>query len=242
MRNNVLAILRMGNLISRFVDMIRILFCLLVCLFFSIISSRQAETDGYQEHGFDLLTTMLQCSVVCPGRQVWNLFLSDVAHPTPSSLVFLSHLLATCHLPENYQPSILGSGFAAEKGMFPLRKHLLSWVMLSLTSPASSIKEWTKTSAESVAQLLVQLVLRNPGQLSEGRGPKKDFVTSLEKLYLLVTFDCELDFEVPTKEAVAGMSTEACHMVPVLVTCLGETLQTVMQPHLELAEPQVRRR
>ena len=216
--------------------------CMSVGLFISIISSRQAETDGYQQHGFELLTTLIQCNVVCPGRQVWSLFLSDVAHPTPSSLAFLSHLLATCRIPENYQPNILGSGFAAEKGTFPLRKHLLSWVTLGLTSLTSSIKESVKMSSADVAWLLVQLVLRNPGQLSKACEPMKDFMTSLEKVYLLTTFNCELDFEAPGREALVKANSEACHVIPVLVTCLGETLQNVMQQHLELAEPQVRLR
>ena len=182
---------------------------------------------------------MLQSNVVCPGRQVWNLFLSDVARPTPSSLTFLSHLLATCRLPENYQPNILGSGFAAEKGTFPLRKHLLNWVVLSLTSPTSNVKEWPKMSGADISLLLVQLVLRNPGQLSRVHEPEKDFMTSLEKVYLLTTFDCELDFEVSRKEAAVRTNSEACHVIPVLVTCLGEILQNVMQQHLEFAEPQV---
>jgi hypothetical protein len=64
--------------------------------------------DGYQQQGFELLTTMLQAAAVSPGRQVWNLFLPDVTTPTPASLAFLATLLCSCRIPENFKPSILG--------------------------------------------------------------------------------------------------------------------------------------
>ncbi|XP_070188647.1 serine-protein kinase ATM-like [Littorina saxatilis] len=206
----------------------------------SLISSRQAETDGYQQYGFELLSTMLQCGLVKPGRQVWNLFLPDVTHPTPFSLTFLSHLLSTCHLPENYQPDILGSGFATEKGAFPLRKHLLNWVTLCLTSRDDIGIERTRTLGGDLAQLLLQLVLRDPGQFSRGDKVERGFVTSLEKIYLLTTFDCELDFEKQRKKTGVTTESEVCHAIPALVIFLGETLQSIVLQHLEYTEPQLK--
>ncbi|XP_076466353.1 serine-protein kinase ATM-like [Babylonia areolata] len=205
----------------------------------SVISSRQAESDGYQEHGFELLTAMLHNALVTPGRHVWNLFLPDVARPTPSSLTFLTHLLATRHILENYLPSILGSGFSADKGTFPLRRHLLMWVTQGLTLLPSGVKKPVKLSAEKLVRLLVQLVLRDPAHQSEGQVRRRDFSTSLERLYLLTTFDCELDFEKVQKDSGKTAVEEGCHVIPVLVTYLGECLQTVVQSHLELTESQI---
>ncbi|KAK7494518.1 hypothetical protein BaRGS_00014171, partial [Batillaria attramentaria] len=204
-----------------------------------IISSKQAEADGYQQSGFDLLTTLLHCNLVHPGRQVWNLFLSDVTHPTPHSLSFLTILLSTAQIPENYQPSILGSGFAMEKDMFPLRKHLLEWVMLGLKHPDSGSKV-TADSIHTLVSITLQLMMRDPGAeyLAETHCEKL-FTTSLEETFLLTTFDCALDFEKQDTVSV-GTKLPTSHMIPVMVSAVNDALQEIIHQHLLITEPQVK--
>ena len=89
-----------------------------------------------------------------------------------------------------------------------------------------------------MAKLLVQLVMRDPGQLCNERLPGREFFTPLENVYLMTTFDCELEFEKEDRE-VKRLTSEACQVIPVLVMCLGQTIHTVVQQHLEVTEPQV---
>jgi hypothetical protein len=172
-----------------------------------------------------------------------------------------------------------GSDFSSEKGTFPLRKHLLKWVMLILTVPSPSVREWTKARCQDVAFLLIQLILREPSSLvkccaqrNDGVNSSssqsvidgivlnnasttkqqstskifqsrtyKDLTTPVERTYLLTTFDCPLEFEMKKSEyggGVEGVVTEGCHVIPELLHCLLETLQTVMQAHVEYAEAQ----
>lgn len=56
-----------------------------------------------------------------------------------------------------------------DRECFPLRKHLVSWALLSLSLPPPGMREWTKARGGQLAHLLLQLVLREPGTLLEKR-------------------------------------------------------------------------
>lgn len=211
------------------------LFCWPVFFVCSIISSRQAEAEEYQQHGFDLASVLIHCCLVKPCHQVWNLFLRDVTHPTFQSLTLLNQLLSSGHIPENYTPSILGSLAVKEISAFPLRMHLLDWLSWSLSH------HWNRDAAttEVLIQILFKLMFKHQGQMPVPCFDKKRNISELEELYLMTTFDCILDFENKTEEVGRTDRQKNNFINPVIATAVGDVLNTALKDHLDFHEAQV---
>ena len=158
--------------------------------------------------------------------------------PSLSSVGFLSELLVVCPLPEDFLPTIAGC-ISTTKGGFALRKHLISWVFLYIDDPNNELSSSSlPLQGCDVARIIFQLVMRDPALVSTiGRNVTfQDSWSTLEKLYQLTTFDCELDIERQHDEGVmsgVGQAGGVCYVIPCLVLRFQETLERVTQHHLQ---------
>ncbi|XP_071112563.1 serine-protein kinase ATM-like [Haliotis cracherodii] len=206
------------------------------------MSSHQAEAEGYQQLGFNLLAAIVHQEFVCPEKDVWNLFLPNVSSPNMASIHFLSVCLSLHDLPENHQPSILGSNFTAVKGSYTLRKHLFDWLIPK--RDVSDVPKVCKIDPVVMSQVLVALTVRNPGSVIpvESASGVRHW-TELEKIYLETSFDCEMRIEkVFRASGEKGVKDEVA-VVPSLLETLKQVFtrevshfQTVLEPQQQTLE------
>ncbi|XP_067675130.1 serine-protein kinase ATM-like [Haliotis asinina] len=206
------------------------------------MSSHQAEAEGYQQLGFNLLAAIVCQEFVCPEKEVWNLFLPNVSSPNMASINFLSVCLSLHDLPENHQPSILGSNLTGGKGSYTLRKHLFDWLIPK--RDVSDVAKSCKIDPGVMSQVLVALTVRNPGSVIPVRPVSTArHWTELERIYLETSFDCEMRIEKMFQASDEKIMKAEVAVVPSLLETLKEVFsrenahfQTVLEPQQHTLE------
>ena len=211
------------------------------------INSRQSLVEGYQDSGFRLMASMLYSNLICPGKEIWNLFLPNFSHPTPSSDNLLQALVLSQGLAENYLPSILGSsGNIRGHKTFPLRCLLINWLLsqASLESLECSVRGLTP---ERTAKMMYALCVQNPVVMlksSEKCGRKEvKKVQDLEKLYLKTSFGSKLkdqiDKKTPIQKDQKNITEESNPLIDAMTDHVIKELRRTTQSLGELLEPTV---
>lgn len=168
------------------------------CYFsFSSINSRQAEVEGYQEHGLYAMACMINANLISPTKEIWNLFLPSFSHPNHAADQLLTSLITTQGLPENHIPNIVGAPL--DKGLreriltFPLRQSLIKW-LLPVTDTDSGFQFKATLSAIRAAEILYALISQDASvinsDLTSCRTTSNSLCSSdMESVYLKSTFD-----------------------------------------------------
>ncbi|XP_035828475.1 serine-protein kinase ATM isoform X2 [Aplysia californica] len=211
------------------------------------INSRQAEVEGYQDFGFQLMAGMLFQGLVRPGKEIWNLFLPNFSHPSPSSDGLLTALVHSQGLAENYCPNILGSSSMSKtQGAFPLRTLLVNWLLSQAMAEnlEASARNLTPTRT---AQLIYALALQDPltvmKQFKEDNHQEED-ISQIEKVHLRTAFgslksSAESRKSVGSRERRREESEDNNPQVDSVVEHVLKTLGTISRSLSELLEPSV---
>ncbi|XP_041351980.1 serine-protein kinase ATM-like isoform X2 [Gigantopelta aegis] len=205
------------------------------------MSSHYAEVEGFQEPGFNLLTSIMEQRLVVPERVVWNLFLPSVSFPTEASVRFLATFLRLHDLPENYKPNILGSILANEHGTYPLRKHLFDWFIpkREVSEVGSRSKNMAKIDPELVGCVLTSLTVRSTSSVLEScQCVSEENFSQIENLYLQTSFDEQVNFEKTVSSSDDTECADVSH-IPVLLKHLTDVFDREKMYFEELVELQL---
>ncbi|KAK6170767.1 hypothetical protein SNE40_019079 [Patella caerulea] len=205
------------------------------------VSSHRAELEGLHTPGFQLLTALIQQKLVTPEKYVWNLFLPSISSPTTASVNFLSVYLSSFDLPENYKPSILGSGELNNTVGHPLRLHLLDWLLPKRETSEICDKKRYVCDSNNLSCVLIGLILRNPEIINQVKhqSSRDSHLINLEKIYLQSSLDCQLEFEKSsTCDNCETSINRTCHMSDLLVI-LSETFEQEVSYYDDVAEFQL---
>lgn len=197
-----------------------------------------AEAEGY-----NLLTCLVEKNLVTPGKEIWSLFVPMVTQPVAESVEFLSRYLASHDLPEKHQTNLFGSlpGSGATSN-FPLRNQLIDWLIPANEEESDSPKSVCHLNSDWTAYALVTLTLRNPASawLRPVENPR-NYLTSLEEMYLNTTLVTELTFEKQSHDQCGVISREDVVHIPVLLKKVENVLKGQVQYYCNKIEFQVRK-
>ncbi|XP_033740359.1 serine-protein kinase ATM-like [Pecten maximus] len=200
---------------------------------------RALSLQNAVEPSYRLLTEMLRGELVPCERDVWNLFLPSISHPTDGSVQFLITYMMTKSLPENYQPSLLSSMVMEGQQSYPLRSQLLDWLLPPRLVMDGTITTKPKSDLDPglVGQALAFLVMKNPSCVMVTSEKEKNFVTNLERVYLQSSNDFPLyNRKVTTNDK--GIGNKDNVLLSILLRCIEDNLKENINSLLDFSEPQ----
>ena len=124
------------------------------------------------------MASIINCGYVQPRSEIWNLFLPGLSRPCIAANRLLAALICQ-GLPENYEPSIVGSSASSANSqgklsnvkmsqtrpLYPLRRCLIRWLMsfLDIDDGACLSDSFRRTnlSPRTVAEILYALTVQN---------------------------------------------------------------------------------
>ncbi|KAH9504406.1 hypothetical protein Btru_063525 [Bulinus truncatus] len=161
----------------------------------SLINSRQAEVEGYQEYGLSAMSSLVDSQIIKPSQEIWNLFLPGYINLSSPAVQLLTSLIANVSIPENYVPNIIGTG--VRKLTYSLRRSLISWVLPAISFETSPVR--SSLSPSVAAEVLFNLTLKDstafieknikncPNEVSKSH--EKVSPSDFETIYLKTTFN-----------------------------------------------------
>ncbi|XP_069136891.1 serine-protein kinase ATM-like isoform X2 [Argopecten irradians] len=199
---------------------------------------RALSLQNAVEPSYSLLTEMLRNDLVPCERDIWNLFLPSISHPTDGALKFLITYMTTKSLPENYRPSLLSSMVTEGQQCYPLRSQLLDWLLPPrlIMDGVMATKPKSDLDPALVGQALALLVMKNPSCLSLTPEKKENFVTDLERVYL----ESSHDFPLSNREVMtetANIENKDNLLLSVLLNQIQDNLKENITSLLEFSEP-----
>lgn len=199
---------------------------------------RALSLQNAVEPSYSLLTEMLRNDLVPCERDIWNLFLPSISHPTDGALKFLITYMTTKSLPENYRPSLLSSMVTEGQQCYPLRSQLLDWLLPPrlIMDGVMATKPKSDLDPALVGQALALLVMKNPSCLSLTPEKKENFVTDLERVYL----ESSHDFPLSNREVMtetANIENKDNILLSVLLNQIQDNLKENITSLLEFSEP-----
>lgn len=201
-----------------------------------MVTSRQAESEGYQSHGFHLMTCLLDANLVSPGRDIWNVFLQNFCRPTQSSCLLLSSVIKSVGLDESYYcRNMLNQsinvaannnhnssvnhrlGRQEHEQQFLLRKSLVEWLltseMLIFNSGDPIPDHKSQPSPQIVSLLCMALIHQDSTEILRMRSKDAQQKKKLSK-YIDDKYTSSLDIKnlpAPSRE----IKSRSCYDLPI---------------------------